>query len=64
MNGGIIAVDNFMDDALGIIETFFPGFYGGYQITRTLFGEINEFGKMPTTIYSSSYPTEVNMLDF
>lgn len=49
MNGGIIAVDNFMDDTLGIIETFFPGFYGGYQIARTLFGEINEFGKMPTT---------------
>lgn len=30
MNGGVIAIDNFMNDAMGIIEAFFPGFYGGY----------------------------------
>jgi len=49
MNGGALGIDDLILPIPGIIEMFYPGFYGGTEIARTIFGEINRFGKMPFT---------------
>ena len=55
MNGGAVAIEEVSGFIPSIIEMFYPGFYGGTQIIKTLFGDINKFGKMPFTYCDSIY---------
>merc|ERR1712110_759646 len=40
-----------------------PGVHGGHAIAATIFGRNNPGGKLPVTIYHSSYINEVDFLN-
>eukprot|EP00463_Aulacantha_scolymantha_P006379 TRINITY_DN800_c0_g1_i1.p1 TRINITY_DN800_c0_g1~~TRINITY_DN800_c0_g1_i1.p1 ORF type:complete len:418 (+),score=88.41 TRINITY_DN800_c0_g1_i1:936-2189(+) len=63
VNGGIIAIDNLTETAPAILETFMPGIHGAQAIAETVFGDYNPGGKMPVTMYHSSYINQVKFLD-
>ena len=55
INGGTISLDDLADDAGAILEAWMPGLQGGTAIAETLLGHNNPGGKLPVTIYHSSY---------
>jgi len=63
VNGGVIAIDGLKDSAPAILEVFMPGVHGAQAVAETIFGENNPGGKMPVTMYHSSYVNEVDFLD-
>jgi len=63
VNGGIIAIDELKEASPAILETFMPGVHGGQAIAETIFGDYNPGGKMPVTMYNSSYVNEIKFLD-
>ena len=63
-NGGAIAVDKIKNSEAGLIEAWYPGFFGANSIARALFGKLNRFGKLPITIYSEQDANAFDMLSF
>ena len=65
INGGMVAIDDLKaQDHIAIVEAFYPGFYGADALAETVFGFSNRWGKLPATIYDSTYTSRYNMLDF
>jgi beta-D-xylosidase 4 len=69
INGGMISFDSLVNTSRGLknlalVEAFYPGFEGATALARTLYGLENRWGKLPVTIYSSSFQHEQNMLSF
>ena len=64
VNGGIIAIDNIIDKTPAIIEAFFPAMRGAEAIVKSIFGIENRWGKLPVTMYSSSFEKEQDMYSF
>ena len=62
INGGIIAIDWISEHSPAIIEAWYPGFFGATAIATTVFGDYNPGGKMPVTMYNSSFTSEFNMV--
>jgi len=62
VNGGLISIDGLKDTAPAIIEAFMPGVHGGGAIAATVFGDNNPGGKLPVTMYDSSYINATNFL--
>lgn len=62
-NGGMLAIDNLIEDLDGIVEAFNPA-----QSTRALasllFGDENRWGKLPVTMYPASFAQQKNMTDY
>jgi beta-glucosidase len=50
MVGSAIIVEDWIDSAKGIVQTFYPGQEGGNAIASLLFGEVNFSGKLPFTV--------------
>jgi beta-glucosidase len=48
--GSAITVDDWIDNADALIMAWYPGREGGHAIARTLFGELNAFGRLPVSI--------------
>jgi hypothetical protein len=68
LNGGIVSVDALLAKALpsnppAIVEAWNPGVRGGVAIAKALFGATNRWGKLPVTVYASSFSSLVDMLD-
>ena len=68
LNGGIVSVDALLAKALpsnppAIVEAWNPGIRGGVAIAKALFGVTNRWGKLPVTVYASSFSSLVDMLD-
>eukprot|EP00755_Sulcionema_specki_P029901 Sspe_Gene.93162::Locus_65868_Transcript_2_2_Confidence_0.667_Length_2346::g.93162::m.93162 len=63
INGGIIAIDGLKDTAPAILEAFMPGMTGAQAIAETIFGDNNPGGKLPVTVYPSTYINEVDFLN-
>eukprot|EP01123_Difflugia_compressa_P002236 TRINITY_DN12941_c0_g1_i1.p1 TRINITY_DN12941_c0_g1~~TRINITY_DN12941_c0_g1_i1.p1 ORF type:complete len:257 (+),score=48.98 TRINITY_DN12941_c0_g1_i1:91-861(+) len=63
INGGAVAIDSLKNTALAIIEAFYPGYAGARAIASVVFGDYNPGGKLPITIYPSSYVDQISMLD-
>ena len=68
LNGGIVSVDALLAKALpsnppAIVEAWNPGIRGGVAIAKALFGATNRWGKLPVTMYDSSFSSLVGMLD-
>ena len=68
LNGGIVSVDRLLAAALpsnppAIVEAWNPGIRGGPAIAKALFGLTNRWGKLPVTIYDSSFSDSVKMTD-
>ena len=62
INGGMISIDGLVETAPAILEAFMPGVHGGTAIASTIFGENNPGGKLPVTMYHSSYVNESKFL--
>ena len=62
INGGVIAIDWISENSPAIIEAWYPGFFGATAIATTVFGDYNPGGKMPVTMYNSSFTSEFNMV--
>jgi len=65
-NGGIVSFDRIADMATAnpaIVEAFYPGIKGGAALANALFGVDNRWGRLPVSIYCSSYTQQVEMLD-
>lgn len=60
---GIIAIDDLAVKVPAILEVFMPGVHGAQAVAETLFGINNPGGKMPVTMYSSDYVTQVDFLN-
>lgn len=57
VNGGILSIDRLISSPQAIIEAFNIAF-GAPALARAIFGqETNAWGKLPVTIYPSSYAT-------
>jgi beta-glucosidase len=56
--GSAIVMEDWIDSADAIVQTFYPGQEGGHAVARLLFGDINFSGKLPFTIATdpSHYP--------
>ncbi|RLN86296.1 hypothetical protein BBJ28_00001834 [Nothophytophthora sp. Chile5] len=60
-NGGILGVEELVLQTDALVEAFYPGFYGAQAVSELLFGNINPSGKLPVTMYRSSYIDTVDM---
>jgi beta-glucosidase len=49
MGGGPIDISQWVDNAKGIIEGWYPGMEGGNALAKVIFGEVNPSGKLPMT---------------
>ena len=63
IDAGAISLDEYVRFFPGIIQAYSPGVHGAIAVAKTLFGENNPGGKMPVTMYHSSYVNEVDFLD-
>lgn len=48
--GSAIVMEDWMDSADAIVQTFYPGQEGGRAVARLLFGDVNFSGKLPFTV--------------
>jgi len=62
INGGMISIDHFKESAPAILECFMPGVHGGTAMAATIFGDNNPGGKLPVTMFHSSYINETDFL--
>ena len=56
VNGGIVAIDDYVARAAAIVEAFFPSLQSPV-LARTLFGQLNRWGKLPVTQYATTGTT-------
>eukprot|EP00936_MAST-01D_sp_MAST-1D-sp1_P000981 g981.t1 len=71
MNGGAVALDGLLELVnaaqkqqhfpVAIIEAFYPGPHGGTALAQGIFGKHNRWGRLPYTIYPSSFVQEADM---
>jgi beta-glucosidase len=71
VNGGAVSTEGFdqMGGAKGhgasaIVEAFNPNVVGAKALASLMFGTVNTWGKLPVTIYPSSFTDKVAMEDF
>ena len=70
-NGGALSTEGFHDaggvkgsGASAIVEAFNPNVIGATALASLLFGKVNTWGKLPYSIYPSSYTKNIAMDDF
>ena len=67
MNAGAVAFDaeaasqRGPDAPLAIIEAFYPGVRGGEALAEGIFGDMNQWGRLPYTIYPHTFSDEAAM---
>ena len=71
LNGGAVAIDALAKHRangaggapLAIIEAMYPGQLGAQALAEGIFGEMNAWGRLPYTIYPSSFSAETPMAE-
>eukprot|EP01088_Endostelium_zonatum_P004876 TRINITY_DN1623_c0_g1_i1.p1 TRINITY_DN1623_c0_g1~~TRINITY_DN1623_c0_g1_i1.p1 ORF type:complete len:758 (-),score=163.69 TRINITY_DN1623_c0_g1_i1:43-2316(-) len=63
IHGGAVAIDWEKDNVPGIIDAFYPGFYGAVAIADVIFGNYNPGGKLPVTIYPTHFVDQIAFVD-
>ena len=60
--GSAIIMEDWMNSARGIVQSFYPGQEGGTALARLFFGDVNFSGKLPFTVASDAghYPAFQN----
>lgn len=64
INAGGIAIDNLIPHTPAIIEAFYPAMRGGEALYNSIFGLTNRWGKLPVTLYKSSFIHEQDLTNF
>eukprot|EP01006_Ploeotia_vitrea_P031305 TRINITY_DN63623_c0_g1_i1.p1 TRINITY_DN63623_c0_g1~~TRINITY_DN63623_c0_g1_i1.p1 ORF type:complete len:768 (+),score=83.27 TRINITY_DN63623_c0_g1_i1:22-2325(+) len=59
INGGSVSIDEMKSEVPAIIEAWYPSTYGGYAVSRVLFGMHNPGGKLPVTVYPKDYVNKI-----
>jgi beta-glucosidase len=49
MGGGAIDMSQWVDNAPGIVQAWYPGMEGGNALAKIIFGQVNPSGKLPMT---------------
>ncbi|EEY63638.1 glycoside hydrolase, putative [Phytophthora infestans T30-4] len=60
-NGGVVGAEELILHTDGVVEAFYPGFFGAQAVSDILFGDAIPSGKLPVTMYPSNYVTSVDM---
>ncbi|KAH7470658.1 hypothetical protein PRIC1_001443 [Phytophthora ramorum] len=60
-NGGVVGAEDLILHTDGVVEAFYPGFFGAQAVSDILFGDACPSGKMPVTMYPSNYINSVDM---
>jgi beta-glucosidase len=62
MVGSAVVMEDWMNSAKAIVQTFYPGQEGGNAIARLLYGDVNFSGKLPFTVATNpaDYPAFQN----
>ena len=55
MHGGVVTLPPVWDQFDAVLDSFYPGIYGGQALGEALFGKINPSGKLPVTVYESDH---------
>lgn len=63
LNGGPVALEWLSGNAAAILEAWYGGEQAGNAIADVLFGDYNPGGRLPITVYPSSYVEQVEMTD-
>eukprot|EP00656_Telonema_subtile_P003874 TRINITY_DN11753_c0_g1_i2.p1 TRINITY_DN11753_c0_g1~~TRINITY_DN11753_c0_g1_i2.p1 ORF type:complete len:432 (-),score=85.69 TRINITY_DN11753_c0_g1_i2:211-1506(-) len=67
LNGGIVSVDllrnQTLNQNLAAVEAWYPGVSGAAALADTLFGLQTSWGKLPVSVYASSFSSQVHMTD-
>ena len=63
MNGGIVSVDSLPSLPVAVVEAWYPGIRGSAALADALFGRSNRWGKLPVTVYRSSFSKQVKMTE-
>eukprot|EP00040_Diaphanoeca_grandis_P016335 m.84243 g.84243 ORF g.84243 m.84243 type:complete len:798 (+) comp25726_c0_seq1:98-2491(+) len=64
VNGGALSTEPLLSNAKApnaIVETFYPNSAGAAAIGPALFGETNNWGKLPITIYPAAYNNQLTI---
>jgi len=64
VNGGAMGIESLVEHTDAIIEAFYPGPEGGRALAQTIFGNENRWGRLPYTMYPSSYVKDQNMSNY
>lgn len=62
VGGSAITMDNWYNDAAGVLAIWYPGEEGGNAVAETLFGDYNPAGRLPITypVHESQLPLVYN----
>ncbi|GMF17026.1 unnamed protein product [Phytophthora fragariaefolia] len=60
-NGGVVGAEELILHTDGVLEAFYPGFFGAQAVSDILFGDAIPSGKLPVTMYPSNYIQRVDM---
>ncbi|EDQ91999.1 uncharacterized protein MONBRDRAFT_337, partial [Monosiga brevicollis MX1] len=63
-NGGPLAIESYLNRTAAVMETFNAGQFGATVMAKALFGQVNNFGKLPYTVYPAGYVTEQAMNNY
>jgi beta-D-xylosidase 4 len=61
LNGGVVGIEELILHTDGVVEAFYPGFFGAQAVADVLFGDAVPSGKLPVTMYPSNYINSVDM---
>ncbi|KAG3129712.1 hypothetical protein PI126_g20840 [Phytophthora idaei] len=60
-NGGVVGAEELILHTDGVVEAFYPGFFGAQAVSDILFRDAIPSGKLPVTMYPSNYINSVDM---
>ena len=58
VNGGVVGVEEFVGGVAAVVEAFKPGGAGGAAVAELLVGTANRWGRLPVTMYRSTFVQE------
>eukprot|EP00927_Polykrikos_kofoidii_P003928 TRINITY_DN11571_c0_g2_i1.p1 TRINITY_DN11571_c0_g2~~TRINITY_DN11571_c0_g2_i1.p1 ORF type:complete len:777 (+),score=102.26 TRINITY_DN11571_c0_g2_i1:94-2331(+) len=64
VNGGVLGIEEFVDEAPAIVEAFNPNLVGAAAISDLLVGAVDRWGRLPVTMYPSTYVNDQPLTNF
>ena len=64
VNGGVVGIEEFVDQVGAVVETFKPGGAGGAAVAELLVGKSNRWGRLPVTMYRSDFVEQQALMQY